>query len=205
MSQAGGNSSGGGGGSGNVTGPASSTDRAIATWNGATGTALFDNPTTDIDSSGRFTNSGQPAFYAFLSANQANVTGNNTPYQIPFDSVTVDQGSNFNTGTGTYTFPVTGVYQLNVTVFIFGGTAASTLFFGWASINGAAFPGYRIFDADAASLGITANGEFISSASFIYKATAGDTMSIFVDVIGGAGNDVGVGGTFSNFSGFLIC
>lgn len=42
----------GGGGSGNVVGPGSSTDRAIATFNGTTGQLLFDNPSVTISSAG---------------------------------------------------------------------------------------------------------------------------------------------------------
>lgn len=39
-------------GGGNVSGPVSSTNRAIATWNSTSGTALFDNPNATVDSSG---------------------------------------------------------------------------------------------------------------------------------------------------------
>lgn len=44
-----------------VLGPGSSTDRAIATWNGVTGTLLFDNPTVKISSSGQITAPGAGA------------------------------------------------------------------------------------------------------------------------------------------------
>jgi hypothetical protein len=43
------------GGSGTVTGPGSSTNRAISTWNGTTGTALFDNSGATISSLGDLT------------------------------------------------------------------------------------------------------------------------------------------------------
>lgn len=39
-------------GTGNVSGPGSSTDRAISTWNGTGGNALFDNPGVTINSAG---------------------------------------------------------------------------------------------------------------------------------------------------------
>ncbi len=45
-------------GSGGVTGPGSSTDRAISTWNGTGGNTLRDNSTTVIDSSGRLIQGG---------------------------------------------------------------------------------------------------------------------------------------------------
>lgn len=46
-------------GSGNVSGPGSSTNRAIATWNSTSGTVLFDNPNATIDSSGNITTTVQ--------------------------------------------------------------------------------------------------------------------------------------------------
>lgn len=98
--------------SGNITGPGSSTDRAIATWNGTGGTALFNNSTTNIDSTGRYTNSVQPCFQAYLAADATNVTGDGTAYTVLFDSESFDNNSNFNTSTGTFTAPVTGKYLL---------------------------------------------------------------------------------------------
>lgn len=42
-------------GGGNVSGPGSSTDRAIATWNSTSGTVLRDNPAATVDASGNIT------------------------------------------------------------------------------------------------------------------------------------------------------
>jgi len=142
-----------------------------------------------------------------LSANQTNVTGNNTQYQIPYDSVLFDSASGYNAGTFLYTIPDTGVYMIIVNNFLFGGSVASTLFFSWLSVNGAAFPGIRIVDTNSASLGLAANGEFILSSSYVGAFTAGDTIGIFVDVIGGVSNDVGAGGGSGVgclFSGFRV-
>jgi len=96
---------------GGITGPGSSTDRAIATWNGTGGTALFNNSAVTIDSSGRQTNTAQPAFFAYLSGNQNNATGDGTTYTIPFDSELYDQNSNF--AANTFTAPIAGIYQFN--------------------------------------------------------------------------------------------
>lgn len=142
-----------------------------------------------------------------LSANQTNVTGNNTQYQIPYDSVLFDSASGYNAGTFLYTIPTTGVYNITVNNFLFGGTAASTLFFSWLSVNAAAFPGLRITDANSATLGLAVNGEFLLSSSYVGAFTAGDTIGIFVDVIGGISNDVGAGGGSASgclFSGFRV-
>jgi hypothetical protein len=195
------------GGSG-VTGPVSSTNNAVATWNGTSGSALFSPPSPLISSSGIQTNPNQPAFSAYLSSNQPNVTGANTQYLIPYDMVIFDQGGNFNTSTHLYTFPVTGVYILTTKIFLQGGSAASTLFFGWASYNGAPYPGDRFADLNGASLGLAANGEFIITSTWMRQANAGETVGIFVDVIGGTSNDVSVGGgdpIGCFLYGYLVC
>ena len=139
-----------------------------------------------------------------LSSNQSNVTGNNVQYKIPYDTVISDSASGYNTGTHTYTVPETGLYNLIRSDFLIGGTAASTLFFGWYSINAAAFPGTRVIDMNPAALGLAANSEFIYTTSNIVSLTAGDTIEVYADVIGGVGNDVGVGGTYTLFSGYKI-
>lgn len=71
--------SGVGGSSSSVLGPGSSTDRALATWNGTTGTALRDNPATKVDSSGN------------LTANSL-VSPASTTLTIASNAVTITQG-----------------------------------------------------------------------------------------------------------------
>ena len=67
---------------------------------------------------GKFKAPGQPAFLATLTATTNNVTGDSTTFgPIVFDSVSFDQNSNYNNSTGVFTAPVTGKYQLNVTIF----------------------------------------------------------------------------------------
>lgn len=103
---------------GNIAGPGSSTDRAISTWNGTGGTALFNNSTVIIDSSGRLLNTTQPTFSAYISTSPSNVTGDATLYTIPYDSTNWNVGSMFNTSTGLMTAPVTGTYQFNGVIYI---------------------------------------------------------------------------------------
>lgn len=55
-------------------------------------------------------NSTQPCVSAYKSANTTNVTGNGTVATVVYDTVIFDQGSNYNSGTGTFTAPVTGKY-----------------------------------------------------------------------------------------------
>lgn len=95
---------------GGVTGPGSSTDRAIATWNGTGGTALFNNSTITIDSTGRLRNTAQPSFTAYKSSSSTNATGDGTTVTVICDTELADVGNNFNNSTGIFTAPITGNY-----------------------------------------------------------------------------------------------
>lgn len=94
----------------------------IVTYNG---TSLVNYAGPQIDSSGRYTNTTQPAFLAYLATTATNKTGAGTSYQLGTDALTevFDQGSNFNTN-GTFTAPVTGKYALNTSSIITGCTVA---------------------------------------------------------------------------------
>ena len=48
-----------------------------------------------------------------LGSAAANVTGDGTSYNVLYDTKDYDPGSNFNTGTGLFTAPVTGLYQVS--------------------------------------------------------------------------------------------
>lgn len=54
----------------------------------------------------------RPAFFAYLSASQANKTGDGTAYDVPFDAEQFDQQANH--AGGVFTAPMTGLY-------LFGG------------------------------------------------------------------------------------
>lgn len=53
----------------------------------------------------------QPAFLAIPNATISDVTGDGTRYVIIFNTEIFDQNSDYNTGTGQFTAPVTGRYQ----------------------------------------------------------------------------------------------
>lgn len=67
----------------------------------------------------------QCSFSVFLNGTAANVTGDGTQYTIAFDTELFDVGNNFNTGTYTFTAPVTGIYLFTVT-FTLGNLGAIT-------------------------------------------------------------------------------
>ena len=65
-----------------------------------------------IDETGAVTKPLQPSFCATMSADGTVSTTSQTA--IPFDTERFDQNADFNTGTYTFTAPVTGRYQLNL-------------------------------------------------------------------------------------------
>lgn len=195
-----------GGGGGNVIGPGSSTDRAIATWDGTTGDVLFDNPTTNIDSNGIYTNSGQPSFSAYLGEIKSNVTGDGTLYQIPFDNRFFERGgSNFNYSTGVYVCPSAGVYLFTGNIYltnilIANSSFAATIQNTTASVN------YPVNFSNPFPIADT-SGSAQFSFSKIVNCSAGDNIQILIAVsngpltVGILGNS---GNEYTYFDGFLF-
>lgn len=112
--------------SGGITGPGSSTNRAISTWNGTTGLALFNNASATIDSNGYMTNTAQPGCWVTLITNVSNVTGDGTAYDVIFDNVIYDTTSSYNLTNGTYTCPKAGKYIITNTFLMSGIGVAHT-------------------------------------------------------------------------------
>jgi hypothetical protein len=67
------------------------------------------NERVKIDSSGRVTMPYQPAFFA----RHTTATTYNNAYVVNWNSITYNVGNHFVGSTGTFTAPVSGVYQLN--------------------------------------------------------------------------------------------
>lgn len=198
------------GGGGAVTGPTPSTDRAIATWNGVGGNVLFNNSTTKIDSSGIFTNTGQPCFLTYLNASVSNVTGNGTNYQIAFDAIGFDQTSSI--AAGIFTAPVSGRYFFSAAVAVSNLGAAHTTGYMLIVKNSfaefSANPYLNPFAVSAAA----PLGYMGMNSTQIFQLAASDTVSVYINVTGST-QTVGIngnGGTLGNgypceFSGYLIC
>lgn len=96
-------------------------DATVAVMLATLGIANHDS--ISVTASGEATNAEQPAFLAFNSASDTNVTGNGAVATIDFDTEVFDQGANF--AADTFTAPVTGRYLLMASLRITGMTAAA--------------------------------------------------------------------------------
>jgi hypothetical protein len=159
-------------------------NNGILTYNG---TRLVNYAGPQIDSSGRYTNTSQPAFYAYLNATDNNVTGAGSTYTLgtrignPLVEL-YDIGNNFNTETATFTAPVTGYYlingQMRLTGILSTHTASVLLIpmtaYTWRTNIISPFQTQNI-SANVSAFGFT----------HITKMTAGDTMQAQVTVANG--------------------
>jgi hypothetical protein len=188
-----------------IASPGSSTNRAIATWNGTSGNALFNNSTITIDSTGRVSNTAQPAFSAYVTTQSASVTGDGTLYKIVSYTSTFDQGSNFNTTTGTYTAPIAGRYQFNYTIWCAGVTASHNQ--GILEIITTSQT-VRLSQLNWGAVRDGISNIVQLSGGILLNMSASDTASL--NVIVSSGTKVvqiggGTGPYETVFSGFLVC
>lgn len=90
------------------------------------GSTVGTTPYMIFNSSGIITKPLQPSFFAYLSGNVLNVTGDGTNYTIAFDSEIWDLNADFDTGTATFTAPVTTKYIFCLLVNLDGVLATHT-------------------------------------------------------------------------------
>ncbi len=134
----------------------------------------------------------QSGVSAYLSATVPNVTGDNTTYTIPFDTVAYDIQSEYNPATGVFTAKTAGVYLVSVLVNFSSVDAAHTT--GNVSIVG-----QQQFNPAA---GRDAVNQFGVCQSRITKLAVGGTIQVSATITGGA-KTAGVMGTTS-FSQFQV-
>lgn len=145
--------------------------------------------------SGNWLNTSRSCFLAKTTSNQVNVTGDGTVYTVNFETVSFDQGSNYNNATGTFTAPVTGKYMFSCGVSAFSTTATGTVALN-ISVNSVDFP--LVFT-------LLLGGSICYSGTIICNMTAAQTATVNIATSGGA-KTVGVtGSSLSYFSGMLLC
>lgn len=143
------------------------------------------------------------AFHAYNNNNILNVTGHSTVYSIVLDSTLINTDSVYDTNTGIFTAPLTGVYQFHVTLSLIALSADTT--YGLLELI-TTDRSYYLYLGNPASVRNTTD-DFVVSGSVIVPMDVGDTAYLRVTVTGGADNDtVGIGGNSygTTFSGCRI-
>lgn len=147
----------------------------------------------------------QPAFLAYLGANVANATGNGNVWQLGTTTAlteVTDQGADFNTN-GTFTAPVTAMYQLNATITLDAISAATIGNINIITSNRS----YRGFNCSPTA--VQDSGDMVTfTLSVLADMDAADTAYVTVYALGeGADNLTVFGGAtlYSHFSGYLAC
>lgn len=139
-----------------------------------------------ISSAGYVTMPNQPAFMAYRTVGPVSGTG-----IYICDTVTFNDGSNYNSSTGRFTAPVTGRYQLNFFVLMQNGNNVDF----HIRVGGVQYAGIDIRDNNATS------GNFTLSCSAILKLVANDAVDPYI-AFQGAGSVYGNG--LNGFSMYFL-
>lgn len=191
-------------GTGTISGSTGSIDNAILRANGTGGSTIQGQTSGGpiLNDDGSVVNAKQPAFLAYNSASDLNVTGAGTAYTIICNTEVYDQASNYDNTTGIFTAAVAGVHLFCGTVALTGITAANdgsglTLITTGRSIV--------LADFEVPNFAMTVCG--LQGSTMTYM-NVGDTAKLSVASVGEAGDVVDVvgGGSPYNtyFSGCLL-
>lgn len=163
------------------------------------GTSLVNYAGPQIDSSGRATNTTQPAFLALLSGNQT--ISNSTQTTVAFNTVSgsgsFDNDSNFNTSNHYFVAPIAGVYLFTTT--LLANTTASTTSVIVNINDNNTYTDNRVYQTSG---GIT-NTQIVVCGTSIFKCAANDQISVLAAFSGNVGSVALLSG-FCKFSGYLI-
>ena len=148
----------------------------------------------------------QPCFLARLASSITNATGDNTSVSpIIFDTSVFDQNSNYSTGTGNFTAPVTGRYLFSSSITLTGLGAAHTL--GQINLVTTAISVFHGLRGNYAAFRDATSNAVTATFSCVCSMTAGDTAAMQVQVTNGTKvvNIFGSTDAITFFSGHLIC
>lgn len=167
------------------------------------GNALGTDDTVRITTAGEVTMPLQPAFFAYLAATATDKTGNGTTYTLGTDALTevYDQGGDFNTN-GTFTSPVTGIYDLRAQISIEGCTIASSFAISIIVSGTSARTYQKVVERTASNL------TQVMDISALAKMTAADTATVTIIATGEVGDTDDITGSATAvtfFCGNLVC
>jgi len=175
-------------------------DANTGMWSSAADTLSFSTAGVkglEIDSAGIITKPLQSSFLVTAPSNTANVTGNGTIHTIEYDTEIYDQNADFNSGTYTFTAPVTGRYFLNASVIMATSTGdgQTNAVFRVVTSN-------RTYRVRKDQVENTLNHQHIN---VLADMDANDTVTCTIEISGGTQiAEVDNDATYSYFSGSLI-
>jgi len=151
-----------------------------------------------VGATGQITMPLQPAFYATPSSAQSNLAANDSSVPIAMGTEIFDVGANF--ASSTFTAPVTGKYQLNLSIYLENvDTAASYILVGIITSN-------RNYINIVAPKYASDPAYLTQNISTLADMDASDTATLFYQQSGGAAQiDVGADPRASFFQGYLVC
>lgn len=167
-------------------------------------TTLGTNNVMSVTTGGSINYPLQPCVFAYLASTASNVTGDGTIYTVLWDTELFDQGSNFNTGTSTFTAPVTGKYMVTIATQLLQLTASHTLIESKIVVAGTSANTYTLFSLSGTAR--DSNNNLIITNSLLIPMTATDTLTTTMQATGGTkvvdifGSAVG-----SSVSIYLVC
>ena len=167
------------------------------------GVAMGSDPRMTINADGIVTMPNQPKFKVRRNSSSVTLTGNNAKQNLVFNVKDFDIGNGYNTTTGKYTVPATGVYFFFLNPRfdgITGSTYARGLIYKGASIPGSPWSDYGNVLSSIDGDGHSTNYHTMN-VSGIFSCVAGDTINF----LGGGNVDSSI--TFqaeSQAGGFMI-
>jgi len=172
---------------------------------GGTGVSALAVTSLSISLAGEVTMPLQPAFLAYRNANLANQTGAAALVTVPSDTEVYDQNADYNTGTYTFTSPITGRYTFNANVYMYT-IPASTLGFTSLVTSNRTYYLTTNNPNNCKSVG----DELLYPGSLDVDMDAADTAYVNVYMANGAGNTAGIAGLGgavlrTAWSGRLVC
>lgn len=170
----------GGGGSGDVVGPASSTNNAIARYDGTTG-KILQNSSATLDDIGLPTFPNMPGVLAYYLALGIDVTGDGTAYTLVPSTIPWNDGSMYNSTTGVITYPNAGLWTYSLVLTVSGLTSSHTSL--TLDLVSSVFSTVRIWQTNPWVQAVS--GTYAFSTATFFRRSLNETISTVLTVSGG--------------------